>query len=98
MPIVEPEVLMDGDHTIEESYRATHGRCTRSSGLRDQRVELEGTLLEAEHGPLGLQLPTRPATRGRRETIRCLRHHVPAAVPGSSSSRAARPTRRRRPT
>src|SRR5213595_1540704 len=46
VPIVEPEVLMDGTHTIEESYRVTarvqHAVFTE---LRDQRVELEGMLL-----------------------------------------------------
>jgi fructose-bisphosphate aldolase class I len=45
VPIVEPEVLMDGTHTIEESYRAT-SRVQQAvfTELRDLRVELEGML------------------------------------------------------
>src|ERR1043166_9374357 len=47
VPIVEPEVLMDGTHTIEQSYgatsRAQHALFTE---LRDQRVELDGILLK----------------------------------------------------
>ena len=47
VPIVEPEVLMDGTHTIDESYRATsrvqHAVFTE---LHDQRVDLEGILLK----------------------------------------------------
>ena len=47
VPIVEPEVLMDGDHTIEESARAT-GRAQQAlyTELHDQRVDLRGTLLK----------------------------------------------------
>src|SRR5205807_5070150 len=47
VPIVEPEVLMDGDHSIERSFEATsrvlHAVFTE---LRDQRVHFEGTLLK----------------------------------------------------
>ncbi len=47
VPIVEPEVLMDGDHTIEESFRVTE-RTLRAvfTELFDQRVEREGSLLK----------------------------------------------------
>ena len=48
VPIVEPEVLMDGDHSIERCYdvsRAT--RCARcSTQLAEHRVALDGTLLK----------------------------------------------------
>src|SRR4029078_389728 len=47
VPIVEPEVLQDGTHTIEESAKAT-GRVPQAvhTELHDQRVELRGTLLK----------------------------------------------------
>src|SRR5918994_1378050 len=47
VPIVEPEVLMDGEHTIDESYRVTE-RTLRAlyTELFDQRVEREGSLLK----------------------------------------------------
>src|ERR671919_1130742 len=47
VPIVEPEVLMDGEHTIETALRVT-GRTQNAvfTELHDQRVELEGTLLK----------------------------------------------------
>src|SRR5581483_3588182 len=84
VPIVEPEVLMDGTHSIEEAYRATarvqHAVFTE---LRDQRVELEGMLLKPNMVLSGYDSPTRASVAEVAEqTLRCLRHHVPAAVPG----------------
>ncbi len=84
VPIVEPEVLMDGTHTIEESYRATsrvqHAVFTE---LRDQRVELEGMLLKPNMVLSGYECPEQADVHEVAEqTLRCLRHNVPAAVPG----------------
>ena len=84
VPIVEPEVLMDGAHTIEESYHATsrvlHAVYTE---LRDQRVELEGTLLKPNMVLSGYDCPVQASDDEIAElTLRCLRRHVPAAVPG----------------
>ena len=84
MPIVEPEVLMDGDHTIEEAYHVTsrvqHAVFTE---LRDQRVELEGMLLKPNMVLSGYECPVQADVEEVAEqTLRCLRHHVPAAVPG----------------
>src|SRR6185437_11300237 len=82
--IVEPEVLMDGTHTIAEAYHVTsrvqHAVFTE---LRDQRVELEGMLLKPNMVLAGYDA-TKQANVAEvaAETIRCLRHHVPAAVPG----------------
>src|SRR2546425_1136015 len=47
VPIVDPEVLMDGDHTIEESSKAT-GRVLQAvyTELHDQRLDVRGTLLK----------------------------------------------------
>ena len=58
VPIVEPEVLMDGDHDIETCYRATKRTLHKVfDELYHQRIDLEGMLLEAEHGPLRKGLP-----------------------------------------
>jgi fructose-bisphosphate aldolase class I len=84
VPIVEPEVLMDGDHTIETSYRVT----SRVLGAVfteqfDQRVELEGILLKPNMVLSGYDCPEQASDdEVAEQTLRCFRHHVPAAVPG----------------
>jgi fructose-bisphosphate aldolase class I len=75
---------MDGAHTIDESYRVTsrvqHAVFTE---LRDQRVEFEGMLLKPNMVLAGYDCPEQASPETvAKETIRCLRHHVPAAVPG----------------
>jgi fructose-bisphosphate aldolase class I len=84
VPIVEPEVLMDGTHTIDEAYHATaRAQHALFTELRDQRVELEGLLLKPNMVLAGYDAPEQPSVEEvARQTIRCLRHHVPAAVPG----------------
>ena len=84
VPIVEPEVLMDGTHTIDEAYRVTarvqHAVFTE---LRDQRVEFEGMLLKPNMVLAGYDAPKQATVQEvAAATIRCLRHHVPPAVPG----------------
>jgi fructose-bisphosphate aldolase class I len=84
VPIVEPEVLMDGTHTLEEAYRATarvqHAVFTE---LRDQRVELEGMLLKPNMVLSGYDCPEQASVAEVAEqTLLCLRRHVPPAVPG----------------
>jgi fructose-bisphosphate aldolase class I len=84
VPIVEPEVLMDGMHTLEEAYRATarvqHAVFTE---LRDQRVELEGMLLKPNMVLSGYDCPEQASVAEVAEqTLLCLRRHVPPAVPG----------------
>ncbi len=84
VPIVEPEVLMDGDHTIERSFdvtaRTLHAVFTE---LRDQRVHFEQLLLKPNMVLSGYDCPARADVRTvAAETIRCFRRHVPAAVPG----------------
>jgi fructose-bisphosphate aldolase class I len=84
VPIVEPEVLMDGTHTIEQSYRAT-SRVHNAvfTELHDQRVELEGMLLKPNMTLSGYECPEQAGVQEVAEmTIRCLRRNVPAAVPG----------------
>jgi fructose-bisphosphate aldolase, class I len=84
VPIVEPEVLMDGDHTIERSFEVTsrtlHAVFTE---LRDQRVQPEGMLLKPNMVLSGYDSPEQASDEeAGHETLRCFRRHVPAAVPG----------------
>jgi fructose-bisphosphate aldolase class I len=84
VPIVEPEVLMDGDHTIERSFEVTsHTLHAVFTELRDQRVHPEGILLKPNMVLSGYECPEQASDEEvARETIRCFRRHVPAAVPG----------------
>jgi fructose-bisphosphate aldolase class I len=84
VPIVEPEVLMDTDHSIDACYDAT-ARTLQAlyAELAVQRVDLEGTLLKPNmvipgKGNADQASPERIA----RATLDCLRRHVPAVVPG----------------
>jgi fructose-bisphosphate aldolase, class I len=84
VPIVEPEVLMDGDHTIERSFHETsrvqHAVFTE---LRDQRVVPEEMLLKPNMVLSGYSSSEQASHDEVAEhTLRCLRRHVPAAVPG----------------
>ena len=84
VPIVEPEVLMDGGHTIECAYHATartqHAVFTE---LHDQRVQLEGMLLKPNMVLSGYDSSEQAGTEEvARATIKCLTHNVPAAAPG----------------
>ena len=84
VPIVEPEVLMDGEHTIERSFEVTsrtlHAVFTE---LRDQRVAPERMLLKPNMVLSGYEAPQRTGVQEVAEaTVRCFRRHVPAAVPG----------------
>jgi fructose-bisphosphate aldolase, class I len=84
VPIVEPEVLMEGDHTIEQSYHVTV-RVLQAlyTELFDQRVMREGTLLKTNMVVSGYDCPEQADVETvAEETIRCLRNEVPAAVPG----------------
>src|SRR6266550_2120751 len=84
VPIVEPEVLQDGTHTIERSFRVT-GRVLQAvfTELRDQRVELDGMLLKPNMVLSGYEAHERAGVDEVAQwTVRCLRLHVPAAVPG----------------
>jgi fructose-bisphosphate aldolase class I len=84
VPIVEPEVLMDGTHSIETSYEVT----TRTlhhvfDALREQRVPLEQILLKPNMVLSGYECAKQAGVRQvAEETLRCFRNSVPAAVPG----------------
>jgi fructose-bisphosphate aldolase, class I len=84
VPIVEPEVLMDGEHPIERSFEVTsrtlHAVFTE---LRDQRVEPEEMLLKPNMVLSGYGASEQAGHEQVAEwTSKCLRRHVPAAVPG----------------
>src|SRR6202012_5871194 len=84
VPIVEPEVLMDGDHSIERCEEVTGTVLHAVFGaLWEQGVVLEGMLLKPN-----MVVPGKESSRlaSAQEvaiaTLRCFRRHVPVAVPG----------------
>jgi fructose-bisphosphate aldolase, class I len=84
VPIVEPEVLQDGTHSIEESAKAT-GRVLQAvyTELHDQRVEYRGTLLKPNMVLSGYSASSRAGIDEVADaTLKILYKHVPAAVPG----------------
>jgi fructose-bisphosphate aldolase, class I len=84
VPIVEPEVLLDGNHTIERCEEATEAalRITFSTLMR-QRVHLEGMILKPSMVVSGKENSRQAGVEEVAErTIRCLKRTVPAAVPG----------------
>jgi len=84
VPIVEPEVLMDGTHPIERSYAVTERTLHLVfAELYRQRVPLEQILLKPNMVLSGYSCPKQASVRDVAEqTIRCFRRVVPAAVPG----------------
>jgi fructose-bisphosphate aldolase class I len=84
VPIVEPEVLMDGDHTIERSFDVTSAVLDALyEALFLQRVRLDGTLLKPNMVLSGYSCPQQASVEEVAEaTVRCFRAAVPAAVPG----------------
>ena len=84
VPIVEPEVLMDGDHTIERCYETTSWTLKETfQELFYQRVELEGMLLKPNMVLSGKESSEQAGVEEvAQATVRCLREAVPAAVPG----------------
>ena len=84
VPIVEPEVLMDGSHTIERCAEVTEATLRVVFGaLADQEVLLEGIVLKPNMILAGTGAPRRPFVAEVADaTLTCLRRTVPAAVPG----------------
>jgi fructose-bisphosphate aldolase class I len=84
VPIVEPEVLMDGSHTIERCEEVT-GAVLHAvfNALFEQRVALESMLLKPNMVIAGKECATHASVKEvAASTLRCLTRHVPAAVPG----------------
>ena len=84
VPIVEPEVLMDGDHDIERCYEVTQRVLnTTFQELLIQRVELEGMILKPNMAIAGKNAAKRAGVDEVAEkTVKLLKACVPASVPG----------------
>jgi fructose-bisphosphate aldolase class I len=84
VPIVEPEVLMDGGHTIDRSFEVTAAVLDALyEALFVQRVRLDGTLLKPNMVLSGYSCPQQASVQEVAEaSVRCYRAAVPAAVPG----------------
>jgi fructose-bisphosphate aldolase class I len=84
VPMVEPEVLMDGDHDIETCYDVTEATLRAVFGaLYEHDVMLEGTILKASMVVSGKDCPEQAGLgEVASETIRCLKATVPATLPG----------------
>ena len=84
MPIVEPEVLMDGDHTIERCDQATRDTLAAVfAALWRHRVRPDGMLLKPNMVISGGDAPTQAGVDQVAEwTVAALLDHVPASVPG----------------
>jgi fructose-bisphosphate aldolase class I len=95
VPVVEPEVLMDGDHTLarcaqitEEVLRAVFEQ------LYLQRVTLEGMILKPNMVLPGLACSTQPTVDEVADaTVKCLLRAVPAAVPGIAFLSGGQPSK-----
>ncbi|TGY89288.1 fructose-bisphosphate aldolase class I [Marinicauda algicola] len=84
VPIVEPEVIMDGDHDIERCYEVTEFTLKRLyQELFEQGIVLEGTILKPNMIVSGTDCPDQASREEVAElTVQCLKNTVPAAVPG----------------
>jgi fructose-bisphosphate aldolase, class I len=84
VPIVEPEVLMDGDHDIDRCDQVTARTLSEVfTALRRHDVLLEGILLKPNMVISGTNCPNQASVdEVACRTMRCLLRNVPAAVPG----------------
>jgi fructose-bisphosphate aldolase, class I len=84
VPMVEPEVLMDGDHSIERHFEVTEAALQLVfHSLLEHRVRLEAMLLKPNMILSGKDCPVQAgAAQVAEATLRCLLRTVPPAVPG----------------
>ena len=84
VPIVEPEVLMDGSHSIERCEQVTGAVLQETfNQLFAHRIHLEGIVLKPNMVISGKKATNRASPEAVAEaTIRTLKRHVPSAVPG----------------
>ena len=84
VPMVEPEVLMDGEHDIDTCYEITEVTLRSLFGaLYEHNVMLEGTILKASMVVSGKDAPEQASVDEVAEmTLRCLKSSVPATLPG----------------
>ena len=84
VPIVEPEVLMDGYHTIEKCYEVTDTALKVTfEELETQNVSLEGMVLKPNMVISALECPQQASVEQVADmTLKCLKENVPSAVTG----------------
>ncbi|MEQ8380573.1 class I fructose-bisphosphate aldolase [Parvibaculum sp.] len=84
VPIVEPEVLMDGDHTADRCFEVTEATLRAVfNRLALHNVNLEGTILKPNMIVSGKKCPKQAGVEEVAEkTIACFKRVVPAAIPG----------------
>lgn len=84
VPMVEPEVLMDANNTIERCYEVTETTLsTLFNTLKSQDVSIEHTILKTNMVISGKQCPTQASVEEVAEqTVRCLTKNVPTELPG----------------
>ena len=84
VPIVEPEILMNGTHSIEECEEATETTLsTVFYELLAHRILLEGIVVKPSMVLSGIECPVQAGVEEVAEaTIRCFRRTIPASVPG----------------
>ena len=84
VPMVEPEVLMDGVHSIDDCYDAT-SRCLESlfSSLHDKGVDISGTILKPNMVTSGSDAKDKAGIEEvAQRTVKCLKENVPNELPG----------------
>ncbi len=84
VPMVEPEVLMDGTHSIQECFDAT-SRClnTLFAALDERRVNIKGTILKPNMVTSGSEVAHKAdKNEVAKQTIKCLKENVPNDLPG----------------
>ena len=84
VPIVEPEVIMDGGHSLETCEDVTNRTLdVVFAQLAEHKVALPGIVLKPNMVISGTEAPNRAGSKEVAEaTLRCLKAHVPAEVPG----------------
>tara|TARA_A100001011_G_scaffold266933_1_gene275992 strand:+ start:57 stop:1073 length:1017 start_codon:yes stop_codon:yes gene_type:complete len=84
VPIIEPEVLMDGTHDIEKCYQITTNVLNECySQLEIHKVDLKGTVLKPNMIIPGSECKNKSSSEEiARKTLDCLKKNVPGEVPG----------------
>ena len=84
VPMVEPEVLMDGNHSIERCYEVTSkSLSTLFKCLKDQGVNIAGTILKPNMVTSGsIAEPQASIQEVAEMTVQCLKENVPSDLPG----------------
>ena len=84
VPMVEPEVLMDGNHSIDQCFEATARSLNCLFNLLDEKgVNIKGTILKPNMVTSGSESPSKAdIDEVANQTIKCLKMHVPDDLPG----------------